>query len=78
MIAKPTPRPEHDIEAVTARWQRRNGEQRFVFALFSSFTVGEMLPGTIVYQRLRLAIALQRGVHAFRHELRRLARLTLR
>lgn len=64
----------HDIEAVTARWQRRYAEQRFVFALFSEFTVGEMLPGTYVYARLRLAIALQQAVHAFRAEVRGLVR----
>jgi hypothetical protein len=64
-----------DIEAVVSRWQRRNGKQRFVFALFATFDVSEMMPGTIVYDRLRLAIALQRLVHAFRGPLLRLARL---
>ena len=65
---------DHDIGAVTARWQRRNAAQVFRFALFTEFTVGEMLPSTIVYERLQLAIALQRFVHAFRGDLRRLGR----
>lgn len=62
----------HDIDEVTARWQRRNGDQVFRFALFAEFSVGEMLPGTFVYQRLQLAIALQRVVHAFREGIGRL------
>lgn len=65
---------EHDLELVTARWQRRYADQLFRFALFSEFSVGEMLPGTIVHDRLTLAIALQRVVHAVRGDARRVNR----
>lgn len=59
----------HDLDAVTARWQRRNPDQRFRFALFAEFAAGEMLPGTFVYDRLRLAVALQGVWHALRNEM---------
>jgi len=56
-------------EQVAIRYQRRYPEQRFRFALWSEFAVGDMLPGTIVYQRLVLAIALQQVIHALRRVL---------
>ena len=54
-----------DLDAVTARWQRRYGMVRFALWM-QEFTVQDMAPGSIVYDRLRLAVACQRFRHALR------------
>lgn len=65
---------DHDIEAVAARWVRRNADRRFRFAVFAEFRMGDALPRTLIYDRLLFAIAFQRLVHAFRGETRRMVR----
>lgn len=64
----------HDIEAVTARWQRRNADGQYRFPLFHTGRIGDIPPGTMVYDRLRLAIAVRRVWHALRAGLPRLLR----
>ena len=65
-----------ETDAVQRRWMRRYADRRFYYpAMFSpGFRVGDLPPGSMVYKRLALAIAIQQAIHALRNGVRPLVR----
>lgn len=68
---------KRDPEAVAARYVRRFPDVQFAYPMLFGvpYRTGDMLTGTIVYQRLVLAVALQQAAHALRPSVRMAARM---